>query len=222
MQVHRSHVRLFKSLRLRRAQKEGLAELWYAWVRRRHALDQEVSAALSLLATSLPSQAPWEHSVLAATGAQHDAAGTACTMHQIAAGQHVSSVSMLLTLVEAAEACTVEDLEGSRHNPPAPIPGVDESRDGASPVRDMHASCRQQDSHACEVGGLHGTTQEGAGVGLLGASAEGMAAAQQALSALRDVHSTDDLMLRDYSAYALLPTWGISEVQYPCCAALRP
>ena len=59
-------------------------------------------------------------------------------------------------------------------------------------------------------------------MGLLGASAEGMAAAQQALSALLDVHSTDDLMLRDYSAYALLPTWGISEVQYPCCVALRP
>ena len=38
------------------------------------------------------------------------------------------------------------------------------------------------------------------------------AAAEQALSTLLDVHSTVDLMLRDYSMLVLLGIWSISQV----------
>ena len=55
--------------------------------------------------------------------------------------------------------------------------------------------------------------EHGPGVGLLGSSGVGMAAAQVALAALRGVHETDDRMLRDYSALVLMTTWGLSEVR---------
>ena len=58
VQVQRQQMLVYKYMRLSRAQKEGFAALWRGWKRRRHALDHEFAAALSLLSYSLPSQTP--------------------------------------------------------------------------------------------------------------------------------------------------------------------
>ena len=80
-----------------------------------------------------------------------------------------------------------------------------------------HAHTRHlhQTSDVFETGRLPGFSEVGMGVRLLGSSGEGMAATQQALSALLDVHSTVDVMLRDYSMPLLLGTWSISQVILP-------
>ena len=214
---------MFKSLRLRRTQKEDLAALWYGWKKRRHSLNQEFAAALSLL-SSLPSRPPWEHPLLAAWGAQPDAAVPACTPPQSSWNSHVRSLQVLGVLAEGEEchrsedAYAMKDSGGPVHGPPSSSPGGLEAQ-GACLVRDMQTRCQQRASDACEPGGLPECSERGPGVALLGESGEGMAAAQRALSALIDVHHTDDLMLHDYAALVLLGTWGISQVPLPRCAA---
>ena len=61
LRAHRAHVRVFQSLRLCRAQKEGFAALWYGWKQRRHALDQDFAVTLSML-SSLPCKVPCQGS----------------------------------------------------------------------------------------------------------------------------------------------------------------
>ena len=128
LQVHRKHIRVFKSLRLRRTQKEDLAALWYAWKRRCHALDKQFHEAVSHMHSFL-SQSPFEHPVLAAWGAQPAAAVPECTPPQSTCGHYVSSLSPLLTLVEgegsceSEAACSAEDLEDPPCAPAAPSSG---------------------------------------------------------------------------------------------------
>ena len=223
VQVYRSHVRVFKSLRLHRAQKEALAALWYGWKRRRHALNKEFAAALSLLSSCLPSQAPCELPGLAAWGAQPDAAQTASTLPNAASGHRLENFGLML-LYESTDAdlgiedaCAAEDLGGQPRAHPAPSAERGEVVDCSSLASDMHSSSQRRGPDAYLMGELPEVSDRWARVWLLGASGQGMASAQRALSALLDVHRTDDLVLREYSAHELLGTWGMHEVLLPLC-----
>ena len=149
-QVHRRHVRVFKSLRLRRTQKEDLAALWYAWKRRRHALDQEFSVALSFLSSCVSQQVYWEHPVLAAWGAQPDAAVSACTPPHSSSGHHLSGISLMSAFIDdmrdhrSADGYASEDLEDSLPALPAPSSGPGEVVDGTYNMRVAPSGLRMQ------------------------------------------------------------------------------
>ena len=150
--------------------------------------------------------------MLAAWGAQ-PAAIPACTPPS-GSGDYVSSLSLMFSHGETEDESAADVWEGSAHNSSAPAPRS-EVKDGSCTVNDKHATLQSQASHASFLGAACEASEREARVGPLGASGEGMLAVQQALSALVDVHSTDDLMLRDYSCFVLLHTLSMHQVPPP-------
>lgn len=70
---------MYQYMRFNRTQKEHFAAMWRGWKRRRHALDHDFHAALSLLSTTLPSQPPSNPTLLNSEEAQHANGGGVAT-----------------------------------------------------------------------------------------------------------------------------------------------
>lgn len=105
------------------------------------------------------------------------------------------------------DALRVETPSPDPQNPSAvDLPAVLNLLEHSSSRSSMHASVV---AHVMASERIEG----GSHWGVLGESGVDIAAAQAALAALRDVHSMDDRMLRDYSSLVMKTTWGLSEVR---------
>lgn len=260
-------MKVYQYLCLSRTQKEHFAAMWRGWQRRRKALDQDFAAAVSLLSSTLPSQAPslldtgeqrnsahgdvatgvpeGDSNVQATVSAAQHADDHACGVGLIGFGlipddkRHASHMNQLDTHASLQQSEQLDHSAAASNgiNIPCMLCGVaecvhdNEKRfaqcpaaakvsvvmkflEGCSGDEYMHASVVQRlIAGACAEPSAAAPGQEGGeGVGLLGSSGVGTAAAQVALAALQGVHNTDDRMLRDYSALVLMTTWGLSEV----------